>query len=96
MHNRSPGNLKICSRCILPETFPGIKFDDQGICNYCRKEQKALQKSVEKKAQYRRRLDDLINDIKGKAPLYDAVMAYSGGKALHSITILCPQWHGRI
>jgi len=74
------GSLRICSHCILPETFPGIKFDDQGICNYCRKEQKALQKSVEKKAQYRRRLDDLINDIKGKAPLYDAVMAYSGGK----------------
>ena len=27
--------LKRCTRCILPETFPFIRFDEQGICNYC-------------------------------------------------------------
>jgi glutamine---fructose-6-phosphate transaminase (isomerizing) len=29
-------HLHRCSRCILPETFPYISFDEQGICNYCR------------------------------------------------------------
>lgn len=24
-----------CSRCILPETMPYIRFDTQGVCNYC-------------------------------------------------------------
>lgn len=24
-----------CSKCILPETMPFIKFNEQGICNYC-------------------------------------------------------------
>lgn len=28
--------LKRCSRCVLPETFPFIAFDDKGVCNYCR------------------------------------------------------------
>jgi len=28
-------DLKLCTRCVLPETFPGIKFDDEGVCNYC-------------------------------------------------------------
>ncbi len=28
-------NLKRCTRCILPETMPYIKFDEQGVCNYC-------------------------------------------------------------
>lgn len=28
-------SLRRCSRCILPETFPFIHFDAQGICNYC-------------------------------------------------------------
>lgn len=28
--------LKRCKFCVLPETFPYLKFDDQGICNYCR------------------------------------------------------------
>lgn len=27
--------LKRCSRCVLPETFPFISFDDDGICNIC-------------------------------------------------------------
>ncbi|HDS1674763.1 TPA: hypothetical protein ACKP5X_000732 [Stenotrophomonas maltophilia] len=28
--------LRRCSRCILPETFPFIAFDGEGVCNYCR------------------------------------------------------------
>jgi hypothetical protein len=27
--------LRRCTRCILPETMPYIRFDDEGICNYC-------------------------------------------------------------
>jgi glutamine---fructose-6-phosphate transaminase (isomerizing) len=28
--------LKRCTQCVLPETFPFIKFDNHGICNYCK------------------------------------------------------------
>ncbi|MGC6452820.1 MAG: glucosamine 6-phosphate synthetase [Candidatus Puniceispirillaceae bacterium] len=28
-------DLRRCSRCILPETFPYIAFDSDGVCNYC-------------------------------------------------------------
>lgn len=28
--------LRRCSRCVLPETFPFIAFDHEGVCNYCR------------------------------------------------------------
>jgi glucosamine 6-phosphate synthetase-like amidotransferase/phosphosugar isomerase protein len=27
--------IKRCTKCILPETFPFIKFDNHGVCNYC-------------------------------------------------------------
>lgn len=27
--------LKRCSKCLLPETFPFIDYDNNGICNYC-------------------------------------------------------------
>jgi len=27
--------LKRCSKCLLPETFPFINYDEQGVCNYC-------------------------------------------------------------
>jgi glucosamine--fructose-6-phosphate aminotransferase (isomerizing) len=28
-------SLKRCSKCILPETMPYIRFNQNGICNYC-------------------------------------------------------------
>lgn len=73
-------NLKICSKCILPETFPEIKFDSDGVCNYCLRDKKIVEKVPEKRKEYRKRLDELIIGVKSTAPVYDAIMAYSGGK----------------
>ncbi|NMC75899.1 MAG: hypothetical protein GYA60_01170, partial [Candidatus Methanofastidiosa archaeon] len=28
-------NLRRCTKCVLPETFPFIEFDSKGVCNYC-------------------------------------------------------------
>ena len=78
--NKQKLPYRICKRCILPETFPGISFDNQGICRHCSGEESALAKAPEKKAEYRQRFDQLITTIKGEAPIYDAIMAYSGGK----------------
>ncbi len=72
--------VRICQRCILPETFPGIKFDDKGVCRYCLKEPADSKKPTEKKKKYRVRLDELIKEVRDTAPAYDAIMAYSGGK----------------
>ena len=27
--------LKRCTKCLLPETFPFIEYDDKGVCNIC-------------------------------------------------------------
>ena len=27
-----------CSRCVLSAAFPSIKFDAEGVCNFCRNE----------------------------------------------------------
>lgn len=72
--------MKICNKCILPETFPGIKFDDQGICNHCQRAELASAKHSEKKEEYCERFDQLIKSLRGSSPSYDAIMAYSGGK----------------
>jgi len=75
--------LKICSVCILPETFPGIGFDTEGVCNFCRKfEGKALRLAEDKK-KYERKFHVLlakIRDSKSTTRSYDILMAYSGGK----------------
>jgi tRNA(Ile)-lysidine synthase TilS/MesJ len=27
--------MQVCKKCVLPGTYPGIEFDDDGVCNYC-------------------------------------------------------------
>ncbi len=80
MNPSNPSNLRLCRRCILPESFPNITFDDNGICNHCHQEESTLAKRDVKMAEYRQKLDDLIETARDKAPAYDAIIAYSGGK----------------
>jgi len=75
-----PAHQVLCSRCILPDTFPGVAFDDQGVCNYCRREEPALAINPEKKAQYRLKLDNLIRGTVSRDSSYEVIAAYSGGK----------------
>ena len=52
--------LRRCTRCILPETFPFIEFDDKGVCNYCNNYKKHELKGIEelkKVAEMHRRND---------------------------------------
>jgi hypothetical protein len=89
--------MKICQQCILPETFLGIKFDDQGICNHCRKADSSPIDSDEQKEEYRDKLDKLITSIKGSAPLYDVIIAYSGGKdSSYTMKLLKERYNLRI
>ena len=70
--------MKICAKCVLPETFPGIHFDEHGVCNFCRdfNGEEALK---EEKQEYYHKFQDLIKQVKGKSD-YDVTLAYSGGK----------------
>lgn len=70
--------MKICNKCILPITFPGIKFNEEGVCNYCL-EFKGIEQLNEKKEEYRKRFESLIEQFRGRYR-YDVLMCYSGGK----------------
>ena len=34
--------IKRCTRCVMPETWAGIIFDDDGVCNICREAEKKV------------------------------------------------------
>ena len=70
--------MKICQRCVLPETFPGISFDRDGVCNFCR-DFKGEDKLREEKEEYFAKFKDLIKQLKGGGD-YDCSLPYSGGK----------------
>lgn len=76
-------NLKRCTKCVLPETFPFIEFDELGVCNYCRN-YKPIQASNS--------LDDLRRltaSYKGNSNKNDCIVPFSGGRdstyALHIV-----------
>ena len=50
-------NLKRCTKCVLPETFPFIEYDGNGVCNYCLNYKKSEPKSIEN-------LQNIVNNYK--------------------------------
>ncbi len=65
--------LRRCSRCVLPETYPGITFDEQGVCNYCLTHRRARCRGEE-------RLRDRIETYRDRGKEYDCIVALSGGR----------------
>lgn len=72
--------VQICTRCIMDSSIPGIRFDEKGICNFCKihddwEKQFPLNEETDKK------LKELIERIKddGKNKKYDCIVGVSGG-----------------
>lgn len=70
-----------CNRCILDTTVPGIKFDDQGICSYCKLHDK-LEAKYPLTQEGQEDLYKLIETIKksGLKNKYDCIVGLSGGR----------------
>lgn len=62
-----------CSRCILPETMPFIKFDELGVCNYCTGYK--IKNSPKPKAE----LFDLVKPYRRSKGL-ECIVPFSGGR----------------
>jgi len=73
-------DLKICKRCIMDSSVPGIQFDENDICNYCIMYDE-LEKRYPLNEDSKNKLDNLIEKIKknGKRKKYDCIIGISGG-----------------
>lgn len=70
--------MRICTRCVLPETFPGIRFDDNGVCSFCARHTPYLE-GLEAKQAIREKFEKVAREVRSR-PGYHAALAYSGGK----------------
>ncbi len=70
--------MKRCSRCVLNENFPGISFDSNGVCNFCR-DHKPIEEQKRLKDKFENKFIQLIQEHKQNNS-YDCLVAYSGGK----------------
>lgn len=77
----STEKYKICSRCIYDERLPGISFDKDNVCNYCRMIELLVKQYGTGEEKGMDKLNGLIEEIKrnGKNKKYDCVVGVSGG-----------------
>lgn len=73
-------NIRICKRCIYDENVPGITFDEEGICNYCRNIEK-MEQEYPNDERGEKILKDIVSRIKhdGRNKKYDCMIGVSGG-----------------
>lgn len=65
--------MERCSKCILPEVYPNITFDEKGECNYCNAHQKIQYQGTLK-------LKEDLEKYKNSGGKYDCLIPVSGGK----------------
>ena len=67
-------SMRRCNKCLLPETFPFIEYDELGICNYCNNyKNKNEPKPIEE-------LFDLVKPYRRLGGSPDCIIPYSGGR----------------
>lgn len=73
--------MTYCTKCVMPDTKPGITFDSEGVCSACRaNERKAV---IDCDMRYNE-LKKICDKYRGKfGNDYDCIIAVSGGKDSH-------------
>ena len=69
--------MRICKKCIQPDTRPGVFFNDRSVCGAClwEDEKKKIDWTERKKE-----LEIIVNNAKKSNAVYDCVIGVSGGK----------------
>jgi N-acetyl sugar amidotransferase len=72
---------RICTNCVMDTTDPDITFDEDGVCNHCRKFETELKPKWFPNEEGKKKLDKIIEQIKidGKGRDYDCIIGLSGG-----------------
>lgn len=70
-----------CSNCIMDTTDPLIEFDEDGVCNHCRKYQDYEKNQMLTGEEAKLALDNMVKQIKkdGEGQKYDCILGLSGG-----------------
>ena len=79
--------MKRCSKCILPDNFPNIHFDEKGVCNYCHEWDNKWKNFNYKESE--KKLIAIFDAAKAKKRQYDCLIPYSGGRDSSYVVYLC-------
>lgn len=73
--------MKYCTRCVMPDTRPGITFNEEGVCSACQSYER--RNLIDWDARWKE-LEALCDKYRGcNGDGYDCAIAVSGGKDSH-------------
>lgn len=79
--------MKYCTKCVMPDTRPGIKFDERGVCSACQSYEHRNEVDWDARWKELEQLCDKYRGMNGPDG-YDCIIAVSGGKDSHFQTYL--------
>jgi N-acetyl sugar amidotransferase len=85
--------MTVCSRCIYDSTIPYIRFDDEGVCNYCRQVE-TLDRDYPTGSAGEAIIQSMVERIRaeGRGKPYDVVVGVSGGCDSSYMLYKAVQW----
>lgn len=73
--------MKYCKKCVMPDTRPGIHFNEEGVCSACQAYERRKTIDWEKRWKEFEAVCDKYRGMNGDG--YDCAIAVSGGKDSH-------------
>ncbi len=73
--------MRYCTKCVMPDTRPGITFDENGVCSGCRSHEAKSNVNWDERYKELEALCDKYRGMNGSG--YDCMIAVSGGKDSH-------------
>ena len=71
--------MKVCTKCVLPETYPGIQFDEEGVCSVCRSYSESDAHEPNRQFPDAGSLERALEAFKNPNQKYDVLVPLSGG-----------------
>jgi len=91
---------KKCTKCLMPESYPDISFNSEGVCSYCLGEKyfgvandPKIREMMSKKDKLSEDFERTVRECKGRSE-YDCLVPISGGKDSSYLAYLLMQHYG--
>jgi len=75
--------MKLCKKCLYPDTKPDLEFDSDGVCSACNN---VIIKDETDWTQQELYLQILLDEYRARHDIWDCIIPVSGGKDSHFIT----------
>jgi hypothetical protein len=81
--------IRRCTRCVIPASLPSVRLDREGVCQFCRRIERILDRSPGQADNNSRELEEIVRRVKKCGKPYDCLIPLSGGKDSTYVLYLC-------